>query len=579
MTTRTLATALALILAAPAAQAATASQPDAKPSIALMGVRAHSALAGEIESRATINRVLKTMRTYRPSSIDQQADQDIRDDLKTAITNLPAGKDFLTKRDHAALVSFYEARDFRPAWYEDGMMSKSARKLVFALSRADVDGLAPADYTTPALSIGRKSGSASSEIAKADVALSLAITRYTREAYAGRVDPRMFSKKEMTIKPHYPDSIKALASILRADDPVAEMRSFNPHHKGFLALRDEYNRLRFEGRQETLPDVPSGKSMKLGMRDERVPLLRRKLGISVPEENANVYSSEVEEAVVQYQTDNGLIADGIVGNATLAILNENREELLADIVANMERWRWLPRDLGEFHILVNIPTFHVEVVKDDKIIHQTRVVVGKSHHKTPLFSDQMEYLVVNPYWNVPRSIASKELIPKIRNNPAAFFSNANYQVLASVKGRTQVIDPNMLDWDKVKADQVRLRQTPGTRNALGNIKFMFPNSHAVYLHDTPSRSLFNRDYRAFSHGCVRVQNPMDFAEVVLSQTTDWNASRVRKMIGGNERRVNLDHKIPVHIAYFTTWMSESGTLQLRTDIYGHNAKVKKALGL
>jgi murein L,D-transpeptidase YcbB/YkuD len=191
----------------------------------------------------------------------------------------------------------------------------------------------------------------------------------------------------------------------------------------------------------------------------------------------------------------------------------------------------------------------------------------------------MEYLVVNPYWNVPSSIASKELLPKIKADPAAFFSKTTYQVLASVKGKTQVIDPAKLDWDRVEANMVRLRQTPGDYNALGDIKFMFPNQHAVYLHDTPSRSLFNRDYRAFSHGCVRVNNPMEFADVVLSQTAAWDAKRIKALIGSSERRVNLDRKIPVHLAYFTTWMSDAGTLQLRPDIYGHNKTVKQALGL
>lgn len=576
---RTLAALLAATLCSTAA--AIAAEETADHSLILFGEHASNAAAVQIEDQLRVQKVLDNLHRVTLGTLDQQADRDIADSIETAVNSIPQSADFLTKRDNAALVAFYQERSFRPAWFEDGKWTASARQLIFNLARADRDGLDPADYKTPSLGIARARGASADSIAEADIALSLAITRYTRHAYAGRVDPRIFSKKEVTIKPHYPDSIEALDQIAKASDPVTTMRSFNPQHKGFLALRAEYNRLRAASNTDTTPPVAEGKSLKIGMRDDRVPLIRRKLGLPALEDaaEADLYSKALAKDVEKFQADNGLIADGIVGNATLAVLNDNRKDLIADLVANMERWRWLPRDLGDFYVLVNIPTYTLEVVKNGKTIHETRVVVGQKAHKTPLFSDEMEYLVVNPYWNVPSSIASKELLPKIKADPAAFFSKTNYQVLASIKGKTQVVDPAKLDWDRVEADMVRLRQTPGDYNALGDIKFMFPNQHAVYLHDTPSRSLFNRDYRAFSHGCVRVNNPMEFADVVLSQTTAWDAKRIKTLIGSSERRVNLDKKIPVHLAYFTTWMSDTGTLQLRPDIYGHNKTVKQALGL
>nr|WP_319387913.1 L,D-transpeptidase family protein [uncultured Cohaesibacter sp.] len=576
---RTLAALLAATLCSTAA--AIAAEETADHSLILFGEHASNAAAVQIEDQLRVQKVLDNLHRVTLGTLDQQADRDIADSIETAVNSIPQSADFLTKRDNAALVAFYQERSFRPAWFEDGKWTASARQLIFNLARADRDGLDPADYKTPSLGIARARGASADSIAEADIALSLAITRYTRHAYAGRVDPRIFSKKEVTIKPHYPDSIGALDQIAKASDPVTTMRSFNPQHKGFLALRAEYNRLRAASNTDTTPPVAEGKSLKIGMRDDRVPLIRRKLGLPALEDaaEADLYSKALAKDVEKFQADNGLIADGIVGNATLAVLNDNRKDLIADLVANMERWRWLPRDLGDFYVLVNIPTYTLEVIKNGKTIHETRVVVGQKAHKTPLFSDEMEYLVVNPYWNVPSSIASKELLPKIKADPAAFFSKTNYQVLASIKGKTQVVDPAKLDWDRVEADMVRLRQTPGDYNALGDIKFMFPNQHAVYLHDTPSRSLFNRDYRAFSHGCVRVNNPMEFADVVLSQTTAWDAKRIKALIGSSERRVNLDKKIPVHLAYFTTWMSDTGTLQLRPDIYGHNKTVKQALGL
>ena len=579
---RTLAALLAMTIC-PTGAAFASQEPieTTAPSVDLLGEQATSPVAAQIESQKQINAILEKLHKVTLGAVDQQADQDLADAIHATVDSIPQSKDFLTKRDNAALVAFYQERTFKSAWFDNGEWTSKARKLIFNLARADRDGLDPADYKTPSLAISRGRGSNADAIAQADIALSLAVTRYTRHAYAGRVDPRIFSKKEVTIKPHYPDSIGALNQIVKAADPVAVMRDFNPHHKGFLALRDEYNHLRAHTETDDTPPIAPGKSLRVGMRDDRVPLLRRKLGMQTASEEteATLYSKDVATAVEKYQADNGLIADGIVGNATLSVLNDNRKGLVADLIANMERWRWLPRDLGDFYVMVNIPTYNLQVVKNGKTIHETRVVVGQKKHKTPIFSDEMEYVVVNPYWNVPSSIASKELLPKIKADPAAFFSNTSYEVLASVKGKTRVIDPSQLDWDRVEADMVRLRQTPGTRNALGNIKFMFPNQHAVYLHDTPSKSLFNRDYRAYSHGCVRVNNPFEFADVVLSQTSNWDAARVKSMIGSSERRVNLDHKIPVHLAYFTTWMSDEGTLQLRSDIYGHNKAVKAALGL
>ena len=579
---RTLAAFLAIAICPTSAALATEAvdETTGQP-VVLLGEKPSNPLTPQIENQSRINHIIANMHRVTLGPVDQQADQDLADAISVAIDNIPQAADFLTKRDNAALVAFYQERAFAPAWFNNGEWTSKARKLVFDLARADRDGLDPNDYKTPSLATSRQKGSSAEDIAEADLALSLAVTRYTRHAYAGRVDPRIFSSKEVTIKPHYPDSIQALDLIVKAADPVAVMRGYNPHHKGFLALRAEYNRLRAEGTGDKTPPIPDGKSLKLGMRDDRVPLLRQKLGLATAADATEdtLYSKEVAAAVKKYQADNGLIADGIAGKATLSILNDNRKDLIADIVANMERWRWLPRDLGDFYVMVNIPTYNLEVVKNGKTIHETRVVVGQKAHKTPIFSDEMEYVVVNPYWNVPNSIASKELLPKIKADPAAFFSNTSYEVLASIKGKTKVIDPSKLDWDRVEPDMVRLRQTPGTRNALGNIKFMFPNQHSVYLHDTPSKSLFNRDYRAFSHGCVRVNEPFEFADVILSQTAEWNADRVKATLGSKERRINLSHKIPVHLAYFTTWMSDDGTLQLRSDIYGHNKKVKDALGL
>ncbi|MEZ5839236.1 MAG: L,D-transpeptidase family protein [Hyphomicrobiales bacterium] len=239
-----------------------------------------------------------------------------------------------------------------------------------------------------------------------------------------------------------------------------------------------------------------------------------------------------------------------------------------------------PRDLGRRYIMVNVPDFMLKFVADNAVVHTTRVIVGQTDKQTPIFSDEMEHIVVNPYWNVPSSIAAKEMLPKIQNDPE-YFQRHNYEIVQQVGRKVQVVDPASIDWSSANAKNLpfRFRQPPGARNALGNIKFMFPNQHSVYLHDTSSRGLFKRDYRALSHGCVRVDDPMSFADVVLAEEPDWNAARLKKSIGGGERTIKLDHHIPVHITYFTTYVNEAGDLVIKNDLYGHNARVKKALGL
>jgi murein L,D-transpeptidase YcbB/YkuD len=243
----------------------------------------------------------------------------------------------------------------------------------------------------------------------------------------------------------------------------------------------------------------------------------------------------------------------------------------------MERWRWLPRDLGQTHIMVNIPEYMARIVRDGQVAHETRVVVGKPQNQTPVFSDVMEFIIVNPSWNVPYSIASKEMLPNLQRDPT-YLARQGMEVLDVSGKRPIVIDSTMVDWYSVNMKRIRIRQPPGERNALGHIKFMFPNQHAVYLHDTPSRNLFANAVRAYSHGCVRVQDPFALADVLL-EGTDWNAARMKKLIGGTERRIDLAHKLPVHLTYFTADIDPDGNLVTRNDIYGHDRKMRAALGL
>ena len=222
----------------------------------------------------------------------------------------------------------------------------------------------------------------------------------------------------------------------------------------------------------------------------------------------------------------------------------------------------------------------VRVVENGEAIHATRVVVGTPGNRTPTFSHVMDHLVVNPFWNVPVSIVREEMLPEIRQDPWGYFSRHGYQVLAESGGRMRVVDPGSINWGAVNPGSIRIRQVPGDHNALGRIKFMFPNQHSVYLHDTPSKRLFERDFRAFSHGCVRVDNPLEFADAILpTAAPDWNSERLEALYGGPEQRIDLTTPIPVHLAYFTTWIDADGTLRSFEDIYGYDGEIRALYGV
>ncbi|PNG25089.1 hypothetical protein CR492_15670 [Methylocella silvestris] len=296
------------------------------------------------------------------------------------------------------------------------------------------------------------------------------------------------------------------------------------------------------------------------MRDRRVPLIRSRLSLDGREgepENL-IYDTQVASAVADFQKANGLPGSGQLNARTIALLSGGEQSRVeAEILANMERWRWMPRDMGESRIEVNIPDFEVSVIENGAVVSRNRVVVGKEETPTPVFSNTMQFLIVNPYWTVPQSIIKKEMMPKIAANPN-YLHRMGYEAA----------------W---KDGKLSVRQPPGERNALGRIKFMFPNDYAVYLHDTPSRALFEQEKRAFSHGCVRVDDPFRFAQTVLGR--GWSEERVEKLIGGKERYVHLAKPLPIHLEYFTAKVNEYGQLQLSEDIYGFSRKVRAALGL
>ncbi|VTZ52609.1 ErfK/YbiS/YcfS/YnhG family protein [Methylocella tundrae] len=461
------------------------------------------------------------------------------------------------RREHEAVAAFYAARDFAPLWSHAGAADAEVASTLQRLDRASEDAL-----TIKSLPVRYTASGSDEEVANADIALSEAVVAYGRQASGSRVDPHAISPL-IGARPELADPSLILAIVSSSGaDAGAALKNFNPPQKGYAALRAKLAELR--GQRAPVARraiIPAGPTLKVGMRDPRVPLIRARLSLDGEMEEPDeelVYDTRVASAVADFQKANGLPGSGRLTARTIALLSGGEPaQLEAEIIANMERWRWMPRDMGDSRIEVNIPDFEVTVIENGEVVSRNRVVVGKEATPTPIFSNKMQFLIVNPYWNVPQSIIKKEMMPKLAANPG-YLHSLGYETI----------------W---KGGRLTVRQPPGERNALGRIKFMFPNDYAVYLHDTPSRALFDTAKRAYSHGCVRVDDPFRFAEAVLGK--GWSEDHVKKLIGGKERYVNLAKPLPIHIEYFTAEVDEFGRLQLRDDVYGYSHKVKAALGL
>jgi murein L,D-transpeptidase YcbB/YkuD len=364
------------------------------------------------------------------------------------------------------------------------------------------------------------------------------------------------------------------------------LRSLWPKHEGYVRLFETFNqyRLLLENGAKW-PLVPPGPKMELGDRNDRVAMLRARLA-DEPElqgeflaGETDLFDNSLEMAVMDFQNRHGLDVDGIVGRATLAALNTSLEEKVERIRLNLERWRWIPEDLGVRNVQVNIANFHLKVVEQEQTVLEMKIIVGKDYRKTPVFSDKIYYMVLNPSWNVPRSIAIKDKLPLIRKNPG-YLVQQKMRVYSSWKPDAREINPYNIDWRTVTESnfRYRLRQEPGPNNALGRIKFMFPNRFNVYLHDTPSRELFNKTSRTFSSGCIRIQKPEELALYLLKDDPGWTPEKFRKTLDTmKEQSIRLPSPVPVHLLYWTVFVDDDGVVQFRNDIYGRDAQLAKAL--
>jgi L,D-transpeptidase YcbB len=493
------------------------------------------------------------------------ADQPVADKLREML----GGKSlryFERKAERTAVEKFYTAREYAPLWTQSGALTASGKGVIARLKDAASDGLNAADYPVPDFA----AATSPDALADADLKLTASMLDYARQAQSGRMHWSQVSG-DIQYPEHPIDSTEVLANITTAKDASAALDGYNPPQKLYRELKAKLAELRGEGNGPII-QIAEGPALKftpargkrqpaVAMEDARVPRLRAKLGITENADDTH-YDARVAAAVRKFQEGAELKPTGVLDDSTVKAINSpKRDRQIDTVIVNMERWRWLPRQLGapslgNAYVILNIPDYTLKVMQNGAQVWTTRVVTGQPGiHATPLLTETMKFITVNPTWNVPPSIIYKEYLPALQQDPT-------------------VLQRMGLKLERARDGSIHISQPPGEANALGRIRFNFPNKFLVYQHDTPDKNLFAKDERAFSHGCMRVQNPDQYAATLLGITDPnehYTPEKIRSMYGHSEIDIKFPTPIPVNITYQTAFVDDAGKLQLRKDVYGRDA--------
>jgi L,D-transpeptidase YcbB len=506
---------------------------------------------------------LKQVLTAPPADVDTPAQAD---------------RDEQTQADLKAITKFYEGRTFEPVWVTKDGMSPKADAAIGEIKKADDWGLEASAFTLP----GSVTTTTPEALAQAELTLSKAVLKYARHARGGRImDPASDLSSYLDRKPQLLDPVEVMGKFASNEAADAVLRGLHPQHPQFEKLRQAYLKLRDEAAKKQIVKIPDGPLLREGMTHEHVALVRKRLKIGPAEAigdkpaDDNLYDEKVKAAVVAYQEEKGLSPDGLVGRGTRASLNDVQVLSTDKLLANMEQWRWMPADMGDLYVWANIPEFTVRIVKNgNNVIHTERIITGLVGKQTPVFSENLKKVIFRPRWNVPNSIKVRELYPSLLRGGRNFERQG---LRLTHNGRR--IDPDDVDWDETDIRRFDVHQPPGPGNVLGVVKFAFPNKHLVYMHDTPTKHLFNKTTRAYSHGCMRVRNPVRMAEILLEEDKGWSAEKVDELVehGPGDNQIDVTRTIPVHATYFTAWVDDAGETQIASDVYGHEKRIKLAL--
>jgi len=481
-----------------------------------------------------------------------------------------------------ALKDFYAKRAYRPLWFVDSRLPPRTTALLAALAKADEHGLNPALYGMPRLAENVR-GASGDGAADAEFALTRAYLAYAADIGSGAIDnPRRLGGMFRDVKRTPPEQL--LDGIANAPDAAVFLARLPPDLRRYDALKAALAAYRQIERAGGWPRIDPGPPLKAGMRGPRVAQAKRRLlvtGDLRAAGDAEAFDDGLAAAVNRFQARHGLKPDGGIGAETLAEMNVPVQARIEQLVINLERRRWLAPYLGDRYVYLNIADNDLKLVDKGHTVHVARVIVGKPFQQTPAFSAAMMHIELNPYWNVPRSIAVNELLPSIRRNPR-YLANNGYVLLRRSGDNASAVDPSAVDWAGMGRGNFPyfIRQMPGVQNALGNFVFRFPNAHNVYLHDTPSRQLFDREPRFFSHGCMRVEFPMRLALLLLGNQDNgvWTEARINAVIATRAYTVvPLQRPIAMHITYLTAWAERDGTVEFRRDLYRRDPAVAQAM--
>jgi len=491
------------------------------------------------------------------------------------------------------VARFYQTVGHYPVWVDAHGLRPQGESLFAAIGKSDDYGLESDHYLLPFLQEAWRNSVAFSDTIQLndpkrclqfDVTLTDGVLRYAQHLSQGRVTPESLSSKWLARRRTSTRDIPAeLAHALCEDRLKAYIESLHPKGQAYRGLRKALQQYLQIKRSGGWPTIAPGPTLQTGDEGFRVEALKRRLNMTDdwstngPVDHTG-YDDTVEAAVKRFQRRHGLQADGIVGRRTLAELNIPVEKRITQLQLNMERWRWFPDSLGDRYLMVNIPAFELSVVEADTRINSMRAIVGRKRRQTPILSDRMTYLELNPYWNIPRKIARKDILPKAISDPT-YLARLGIRVFDSWDHQARELDPMSIPWESLSARDFpyRLRQDPSDVNALGRVKFMFPNPLSVYIHDTPGKALFDQQVRSFSSGCIRVNAPLVLAQYLLSKQ-GWDRARLKAAVAQGQRQaVVLDNPIPVHLVYFTAWVDVERRVNFREDIYGRDRRLLTAL--